>query len=594
LYFCVNNSSYIIQKLSKILKYPEICDNIYLNKIKQIKETDDEKMYRKIFIRMCFLSMLTLVLTAAMAVSCGYSLYTSRLEEELKNEADTICQFLDMSENPVSALQNITISPGRRIMLTDENGKVLFDSGTDTDKDPKADSRQTEISAAGRPEGSSRYFSLSSAKTFYYYEKKLANSMLFSSVTSSKTVMSFLLTVLAAVIFIAVLICIFSVMTARQLTENIIKPIEDFYTVDDKSIENVYEEIKPFIARIARQNEEIQRQMEKIRSQKTRLEIITDNINEGLIILDRDKNILSLNDYSVKLFKAGEYTYKHRYFDTLTDIESLRAAVTKALNGKKNDITVKIGKSLYQAFCSPTYEQDEISGVIVLLIDITDKAETEMIRREFTANVSHELKTPLTSIHGFAQIIAGGIARPEDITGFAKRIEKESSRLIVLIDDIIKLSRLDEGAVTYEKQKFTLAGIVHEIFDMLSDRASEKNIQISVSGDTEIYANPSQITEMLYNLCDNAIKYNKQNGSIEILISDKTITVRDTGIGIPKDALGRIYERFFRVDKSHSKKVNGTGLGLSIVKHIAQSNNAEIYVESELGKGTCFTVTFPD
>lgn len=252
----------------------------------------------------------------------------------------------------------------------------------------------------------------------------------------------------------------------------------------------------------------------------------------------------------------------------------------------------KNGKA-YQVFYSPVYEKDKITGVVILLIDVSERIKTEQIRREFSANVSHELKTPLTAIHGYSQIITGGLARDEDIIGFAEKIEKESLRMINLIDDIIKLSRLDEQAESLEKEPVFLPDLCRETASKLKIKADKRGILLEVSGcDSVVYANKVQLSEMLYNLCDNAIKYNKENGSVYIKTLQNGFSVSDTGIGISEEHLGRIFERFFRADKSHSKNIGGTGLGLSIVKHLALCNNAVIDVKSTLGKGSVFTVTF--
>ena len=402
-----------------------------------------------------------------------------------------------------------------------------------------------------------------------------------------------LINILAFVFFFSALIYVLSLVIAVRLTDNVVKPITDIHLFNEIDAESVYEEIMPILSRIKHQKKEIQRLVQKNESQKFRLNAVTNNMNEGLIIIGENKNIISLNNCTIDLFNVNEYNYRQKKFNEITDNEALLDAANKALSGTRNDIITSISSKIYQVFSSPVYEAKKISGVIMLLFDISAKAETELIRREFSANVSHELKTPLTSIHGFAQIITSGIAKDEDIKGFAKKIEKESSRLINLIEDIIKLSKLDENDSGNDKDNFYLKSVVDDVCEMLNENAKEKNIHINITGtDTLIYANLSQITEMLYNLFDNAIKYNKQDGLITINISEKQISVTDTGIGIPESDIDRIFERFFRVDKSHSKKVNGTGLGLSIVKHIAKANNATITVFSKINEGTTFTVEF--
>jgi len=267
-------------------------------------------------------------------------------------------------------------------------------------------------------------------------------------------------------------------------------------------------------------------------------------------------------------------------------------AAKSALQGNKGSISFKTQDKSFQIFYSSVYQDSKLTGAILLMFDVSEFEQTEKIRREFTANVSHELKTPLTSIHGYSQIINRGIAKPEDVTGFTQKIEKESSRLIILIDDIIKLSKLDENE-PIEKSTNDMLYVANEVAEQLRQKADQRNITIKVTGEkSDIFINTAQLTQLIYNLCDNGIKYNKDGGTVTITVSDNKLIVEDTGIGIPKDSIDRIFERFFRVDKSRSKKVDGTGLGLSIVKHIVVSNGGKINVQSTVDKGTTFIVDF--
>ncbi len=551
-------------------------------------------MYKKIYKNMCFLSIFTLILTALILISAYYSIFFNRLKDELKNETTLIAEFLNSSVSPVNALQSLSFNTAdKRISLISQNGNIIFDNNTEADS-LQADTESPEVKQAlSEGYGHSEKYSFASATNFYYSAIKLSNGEILHISTSTKTLFSAMMNVIGIMVFIASMIYVLSIIIAIRLTDNIVKPIQNVHSFDDKDIDSIYDEIKPFLQRIQQQNKEIKRQMKKIDSQKFRLMAITNNMNEGLIVLDKNKNVVSLNNFTINLFNADENNYRQKKLTDITSNEILIKAADKALEGCRNDTFIKIDDNTYQIFSSPVTENMITNGVVILLFDITDKADTELIRREFTANVSHELKTPLTTIHGFAQIITSGIAKSEDIIGFAKKIEKESSRLIVLIDDIIKLSRLDENVSDNKKETFSIKAVVDEVLDMLSTKAEERNIKFIVSdNDTLIYANPSQITEMIFNLCDNAIKYNNIGGTINIDISEKEISISDTGIGIPEKDIDRIFERFFRIDKSHSKKVNGTGLGLSIVKHIAQANNALIKVSSKINEGSKFTVKF--
>ncbi|MGI5824876.1 MAG: ATP-binding protein [Bacillota bacterium] len=551
-------------------------------------------MYKKIYRNMCLLSMITLILATIMILSASYTTFNDKLKEEIRSEAVLIADFLNDSKDPVAALGNSAQEADtKRITLISDSGAVIFDNKVSIGALGDHNSRPEVIEAKEKGLGETERYSVSTAQKLYYFAVQLNDGSILRIATSTTNIWYMFWMVLISVLFIGVLIYILSVIVAMRLTDNIVKPLEKIYSFDNENYDNAYEEIQPFLKRIARQNREIQRQMDKVKAQKGRLQAITDNINEGLIIMDKNANVLSVNNCALEIFKVGESYVKHRTFDYLTDKEEIHNALKKALAGEKDSLMVEISNKTYQIFYSPVYEQKNISGVVMLIFDVSDKAKSEQIRREFTANVSHELKTPLTTIHGYAQVIESGIAKPEDIKGFAAKIEKESSRLISLIEDIIKLSNLDENAMACEKQELSLKGVISEVIENLQVKAEEKQINIQVVGnDTKIYANLSQIMELVYNLCDNAIKYNKDGGNLTITLADKMLFVSDTGIGIPEEYIERIYERFFRGDKSHSKKVDGTGLGLSIVKHIAEANDAVIEVDSKVGIGTTFSVKF--
>ena len=383
-----------------------------------------------------------------------------------------------------------------------------------------------------------------------------------------------------------------AVIMSSVMAKKIIKPIEEI----DLSAENhgnIYDELSPLINRIERQNREISRQMDRVKRQKNRLYVVGEGMNEGLVVFDNDGNILFLNSGAEKIFGVTDDVIGGNFFQISRNVK-IFDTIEQARTGEKTTISEEIGSKLYHIYLSPAMEKDRVNSIIMLILDISEIEKSEKIRREFTANVSHELKTPLTTILGYSQIINTGIAKPEDIAEFTNRIEKETTRLITLVDDIMKLSRLDEGSETGEFTEIHLLDIAKDVAERLAHRAEVRNISLSCTGeDTIINGDLSQITELVYNLTDNAIKYNRDGGSVTLNIGEGSISVSDTGIGIPEKYQDRIYERFFRVDKSHSKKIGGTGLGLSIVKHIARCHNASISLESLEGEGTTFTVSFP-
>ena len=547
-------------------------------------------MYKKIYRNMCFLSVVTLVFSLILVISACYTYFDDRLKEEIKDEVLITAALINKSDNPAKALSG-TKSIDRRFTLISKEGDVLFDSFGEITENHAA---REEISKARKHGiGSAERYSGTSGKKMYYCAVELNGGLVLRIAADPTNMPSMFYTILIAILFIAALIYILSAIVAAHLTESIVKPIENIDPFSEQDIESAYVEIQPFLRKIALQNTEINRQADKVTEQKARLQAIMDNINEGLVIIDSTASVLTINETALMIFDTEESEVKGQSYLHLTGSEQIRSVVKKALEGEKNNIMYTTGDKAYQIFYSPIREKGNITGAVMLLFDVTKRNEAEKIRREFTANVSHELKTPLTTIHGYAQIIDSGIAKPEDIDGFVKKIEKESSRLIVLINDIIELSHLDEDSGDTPKQNFSLRAVVSDVVENLSSKASQRDVTISFTGgDTTIYANPAQITELVYNLTDNAIKYNKPGGSVNVEISPKTLTVSDTGIGIPEKYTERIFERFFRVDKSHSKTVNGTGLGLSIVKHIAKVNEAEIKVSSTPGEGSTFTVIF--
>ena len=551
-------------------------------------------MYKKIYRNMCFLAMLTLILSTVFILSASYTTLNENFKNDIKNEAVLFADLLNETNDSVDALQVACEDIGsKRITLIAADGAVLYDNQADISVMGSHSDRPEIIEAEENGFGSSERHSLSIDKSLYYYAVKLDDGSILRLATSSSIIHDMFIGVMIAVLVIAISIFALAMIIARRLTENIVKPFEKIYSFDNKDIDATYEEIRPFLNRIARQNREIQRQMSKVKAQKVRLQAITDNINEGLIIIDTNFNVLSVNNCALNIFERAENDVKNRNLAYLTSRLEIHEIYQNALKDEKDNILLELNNKTYQIFYSPVHERDEISGVVMLLFDVSEHAKAEQIRKEFTANVSHELKTPLTSIHGYAQIIKTGIAKPEDIAGFAEKIEKESSRLISLINDIIQLSILDEEKADEIKQNISLRAIVLEVMDSLQKAAADRNITVNLQGDdTQIFGNLSQISELVYNLYENAIKYNKENGRVDVTIGDKSLIIADTGIGIPEEYKNRIFERFFRVDKSHSKQVNGTGLGLSIVKHIAEANDANIKVDSKLGEGTTFTITF--
>lgn len=395
-------------------------------------------------------------------------------------------------------------------------------------------------------------------------------------------------------LFFSLILFIICITISHKLTKNILNPITNFKLSDPTdNDDDIYPELRAMIKKITAQDSEIKRQVAKLQTRKTSFQLISENISEGLLTLDHEGSILSANQNISKIFGIDYEDIAGKKLSVILAEPEICNKLDAAYLGKKEFAVISLGGMNYNMFFSPVFDGDSVCGMVVLILDVSEKAHAEKIRQEFTANVSHELKTPLTTILGYSQIINQGIAKTEDISRFSEKIEKEATRLIALIDDIMKLSRLDEQSPTFEAQQIHMLSIAKEVVEDLSLAAQKKNVSIDISGtDFIINGNLQQITELVYNLCDNAIKYNIDGGYVKIYLNNSTISFSDSGIGIAPEYHDRIFERFFRVDKSRSKSVNGTGLGLSIVKHIAEHHNAEIFVESKPGEGTRIRVVF--
>jgi len=407
-------------------------------------------------------------------------------------------------------------------------------------------------------------------------------------VTAEDLLAPFAFAFLAAVLVSAVL--------AKILSEAIVRPIKD---IDPEKTDEAkdYEEINELVRKLGRQNELIRKQMADLRRRQIEFNIMTENMSEGFILIDNKSEIVSYNKSALQLLGA-ENVRDGQHFISLNRSHAFVSVVSEALKGTNGETVINIGPRVFRIFANPIKIEEKTGGVAVIVMDITEEERREEMRREFTSNVSHELKTPLTSISGFSELLINRMVADEDVPKFAQNIYDEAARLIVLINDIIKLSRLDEVVDPVLPDSIDLFEIAEEVKNRLALTAAESEVDIFLSGDkTEVVGNRSILSEMIYNLCDNAIKYNRPYGRVDITVGTldgkKFLSVKDTGIGIPSEHIGRIFERFYRVDKSHSKKIGGTGLGLSIVKHAAEYHKATLSVESKVDIGTEITVVFP-
>ncbi len=396
-----------------------------------------------------------------------------------------------------------------------------------------------------------------------------------------------------------IFLCIFLIITlsiSYGLAKFTVKPIGE---VDLKKPQPdlVYPELKPLVQKLANQNQTIRSQMLDLFQQQQKFDTITDNMSEGMLIVDREGRVVSFNGAASGILSLS-LEHKGQDIAPLSPTPAFLSVVNEALEGKHPQQLIPIFERTYQVIGNPIRVKEELMGAVLALLDVTEREERDRLRQEFSANVSHELKTPLTSISGYAEIMKNGLVKPQDMSGFASRIYDEAGRLILLIGDIIQLSRLEENNLSAQIQQVDLYEIAKEIHTRLQHQANKKHIDLRLQGSScEVKGVPHILDEMIYNLCDNAIKYNREKGSVTLTVlpreEDIMVAVADTGIGIPYEEQERVFERFYRIDKSHSKEIGGTGLGLSIVKHGAAFHDASIQLESVPGEGTCITLLFP-
>ena len=473
-----------------------------------------------------------------------------------------------------------------RITIIDTDGTVTFD----TDKEPSelenhAD-REEVIEAEKNGMGeSTRYSSTLTEKTLYC-AKRLSDGRVLRVSTSYATVALLMLGIPQPILVVIIIAVAVSAFLANKLAKKIVKPINELDL--EKPLENkTYEELKPLLIRLDDLHSEVSEQLRKLRQKTDEFTQTTENMKEGLILLDENCEILSINPAAEKIFGESGNNLS----------EKILSSVKKAEKDGQCEISKEINGREYRFDISRIDSDGAVAGFVILALDSTEQTFAERNRREFTANVSHELKTPLQGIIGSADLIQSGMVKPEDMPRFVGHIQKEASRLLALIEDIIRLSQLDEQN-DMPTEKIDLFETAKEAQTTLENAAKEKNVTVILNGEhAEINGVKRLVYEIVYNLCDNAIKYNVDGGKVDISVSsdgrNAKIRVADTGIGIPPEHRDRIFERFYRVDKSHSKASGGTGLGLSIVKHAIQYHNGKITLESEVGRGTTITVEFP-
>ncbi len=547
-------------------------------------------MKKRIYSFLTLTALCTVFITSAVIIFTYFTIYSNQAKVNLQTQSDILASALEHCGDDIDYLNTLYLSEGgTQITLIDESGEVLYDTynnSADNDYLSLPEFIQAEQSGTGFDYRYTR----SSEEVKYYHVTKLEDGNFLRVATVTQSIYSIFLQTLPLLMIIAIIGILVCIFLAERLTSNIMRPIENI-SKNTVNTNEYYDELSPFIDKIGNQNAEIEEQKSNLEQQKNTLNIITDNMNEGLILVDNTFMILSNNRSAAQLLgSVQDFLEGQSLLDMCRDLEFIEA-VRLASQGKTQNYIMHHNAKYIEVFINPIYYNAKISGIAILLLDITDKHSAEVMRREFSANVSHELKTPLTSISGYAEMLATDMASKADIKIFAQKIHSESLRLINLIQDIISISQLDEKLTDTDFTAVSLQSAIKFVFETLENKAADKEIVLSLTGDDRnVVVNPSMFHQLVHNLVDNAIKYNNQGGKVEVQINAKSFTVSDTGIGIPEEHLERIFERFYRVDKSRSKKTGGTGLGLAIVKHIAGYHNSTVSVESEENIGTKITV----
>lgn len=550
-------------------------------------------MKNKIFhalVALAAMAVLVASILITILVSQDYFLETKK---ELGQEARYISMGLQSGGNnylrQIAAGNNGDV----RITLIDKDGKVLFDNQAEANTLENHAMRQEVMEAVAVGAGEAERFSETLDKTTYYYAVRLDDGKILRLARTIDSIYKSVLEILPVIFAIVIIVGLLASIVARRLTENLVRPL-DQVNLDDPLDNDTYDELSPFLTRIAKQKRQLSKNLAKLRSKQEELTIITNNMNEGLILLNGSKNVLFINESAAKIFgfNAKEAIGKNVLtVDRAQEVQDLLRKIAKS--GKGEELYEK-GERYYQLSGSSVNG----SGSVILIYDVTEKMTAEKLRREFSANVSHELKTPLQSILGYAEIMKNGLVKDEDKQRFLERIHAEAGNMIELIQNIMELSRLDENKTVDDFEDINLLNLAQSVVFRLKHKAQTKGVELSVTGqDAVVCGVHSILSEVLYNLIDNSIKYNKDNGKVNVNVTDGdgkvTVSVSDTGIGISADDRERVFERFYRADKSHSKEISGTGLGLSIVKHGVLFHKGKLELESELGRGTTITFILP-
>ena len=549
-------------------------------------------MTRRIFKSICLAALAVLIGAVVVIMGALYNYFSDLQRKQLAMQTSLTAQAV--TAEGVGFLEGLS-GIDARITFIGPDGSVLYESYTDSQTMENHLEREEIRQALETGAGYASRYSDTLAEQFIYTAQRLPDgSVLRLSITQYST-MALVMDMAEPILIIIILAVILAMWLASRLSRSIVRPLNEL-NLDDPMANSRYEELNPLLRRIDSQQRQLKGQQEELKRKQREFDAVTNSMDEGLVLINDRGVVLTMNPAAARIIGLSR-PFVGISIHSIAQKDVLEAVVDKALAGHRAEANFSMLGGEYQVEANPVKNSGGVSGIVLLLLDVTEKRRAETQRREFTANVSHELKTPLHAISGYAELMKSGLVRSEDVTGFAGNIYTEAQRLIRLVEDILKLSRLDEGA-DGKRENLDLYDLVCQTLDEMKHYTSRNNVTVNITGESApMVGVPGQIRMMVGNLFTNACKYNKPGGRVDVNVSKAyrsvVLTVRDTGIGIAQEHQERIFERFYRVDKSHSKAVGGTGLGLSIVKHAAMIHNAKIELESKLYEGTAIRVIFP-
>ena len=549
-------------------------------------------MTKRIFQSICLVALVVLVASLSFIMGITYKYYSRLQQNQLRTEMALVSQAVELGGLPY--LQNLT-GNDCRITWISSGGEVLFDSSKGTEPMENHLQREEIRQALEMGYGESTRFSDTLLEQSVYVAQRLEDGTVVRLSFRQQTVVNLMFTLAKPLVGVVLIALLLAMWLARRLASLVVRPLNEL-NLDDPDT-NTYKELEPILQRMDAQRVQLQGHTRELNRKQREFDAVAYQMAEGMVLLNDRYHVLTMNPAAAHIMGIIRPMVGINFLD-LNQGKPLKAILDEALKGEPGRCIVPLGDGVFQATASPIRSGGQVTGVVLLMFDVTEKQQLEQQRREFTSNVSHELKTPLHAISGYAELLKSGMVAPQDVGGFSDRIYRESQRMIRLVEDILKLSKLDEGAGNYTPEPVDLAAVAENVVRELESTAQKQNVTIGFRGEpAQVNGVPHLLTAIVTNLSTNAIKYNRPGGRVDVTVENTPngaeLTVADTGIGIPEEHRERIFQRFYRVDKSHSKAVGGTGLGLSIVKHAAQIHGAEVTLDSRENEGTTIKIRFP-